>query len=212
MYKPCRVLLLTPDAGLIRAVSDTGLEPWALRRTGAGAPGGIPPERTLTTDDPARTLRDLAADEDAGHGIDFVVSGGDTEPAVLDALRGLALGPGRTGPWLPDRAELREILGWGPVPGPAPAGVEPAPVCQVDTVSVSGMHLLLGIAWPESRQPMGESEQAGVRETVRCLLDLIGHQFGGTRTDVALTPTGPDPVGIAGTSVLVSSLGPGTKR
>ncbi|MFB4424360.1 hypothetical protein C5F59_025170 [Streptomyces sp. QL37] len=211
MYKPCRVLLLTPDAGLVQAVSDTGLEPWALRRTGGGAPGGIPPERTLTTDDPARTLRDLAAGEDAGHGIDFVVSGGADEPAVLDALRGLALGPGRTAPWLPDRAELREILGRGPVPGPA-AGDDPAPVCQVDTVSVSGMHLLLDITWPESRQPMGESEQAGVRETVRRLLDLIGHQFGGMRTDVALTPTGPSPVEITGTPVLVASLGPGTKR
>ncbi|MFJ7626100.1 hypothetical protein ACIQZN_06375 [Streptomyces sp. NPDC097595] len=213
MYKPCRVLLLTPDDGLVRAVSDTGLEPWALRRTGSGAACGIPPERTLTTDDPARTLRDLVADAGAGSGIDYVVSGGDAEPAVLDALRNLDPGPARTASWLPDRAELRRILGREPAPGPAdPDGDEPEPVCLVDTVSVSGMHLLLGIAWPERRPPLGESEQAGVRETVRRLLDLIGHEFGGMRTEVALTPAGPSPVKVTGTPLQVASLDPGTER
>lgn len=217
MRKPCRVLLLTPDAGLVRAVSDTGLEAWALRRTGAGTSygedGGVPPERTLTAgEDPARTLRELAADERAVHGFDFVLCGGDAEPAVLDVLRDLVPAPERTGTWPPDRAELRRLLDEGPARRPSPAGDDQAPVCHVDTVSVAGMHLLLDITWPESPVPFGESVRVGVRETVRALLDLVGHESGGMRTSVALTALGPRPLEMSGTPFLVASLGPGTTR
>ncbi|MFE7897984.1 hypothetical protein ACFU3E_10760 [Streptomyces sp. NPDC057424] len=216
MRKPCRVLLLTPDAGLVRAVSDTGLEAWTLRGAGtataSGGQGDVPPERTLTDEDPARTLRDMAADVRPGHGIDFVLCGGDAEPALLDVLRELGPSPARTGAWPPDKAELRRLLGEGPAPRPAAADDDPAPVCHVDTVSIGGMHLLLDIDWPDSRARFREAEWGDVRETVRGALDLIGHESGGMRTSVALTPTGPRPVEMVGTPFLVASLGAGTTR
>ncbi|MFF3767175.1 hypothetical protein ACFYYR_24205 [Streptomyces sp. NPDC001922] len=215
MLKPCRVLLLTHDAELLRAVSDAGLEAWTLRRTGADGPsrqhGPVPPERTLTTEDPARTLRDLASGVRAHHGIDFVIGGDDAHPAVLDVLRTLVPG-GRTGVRPPDRAELRRLLDEGPAPCPAPADDGAALLCHVDTVTVGGMHLLLDISWPNSPTGFGESERAGVREAVRRVLDLIGHESGGMRTCVALTTTGPRPVDLSGTPFLVASLAPGTTR
>ncbi|MEU1122642.1 hypothetical protein ABZ371_03420 [Streptomyces sp. NPDC005899] len=215
MRHPRRVLLLTPDAGLVRAVSDTGLEAWALHRSGgtpSGADHGVPPERTLTDEDPARTLRELAADVGAEHGIDFVLCGGDAEPAVLDFVRGLVPPRADTGTWLPDRAELRQLLDDSPAPPTATGDDGPAPVCHVDTVSVDGMHLLLDISWPDSVAPFGAPERGGVREMVRSVLDLIGHESGGMRTSMALTADGPRPVEMTRTPFLVASLTAGTTR
>ncbi|MGW1812914.1 hypothetical protein ACWCQM_04930 [Streptomyces sp. NPDC002125] len=218
-HKPCRVLLLTPDAGLVRAVSDTGLEAWALRRSGGtpsgthgGVPDGVPPERTLTDEDPARTLRELAADARAAHGIDFVLCGGDAEPAVLDVVRDLVPSGAGARTWPPDPAELRRLLGDAAAADLAQGdgGPAPAPVCVVDTVSVGGMHLLLDIAWPDSVAPFEGRERGSVRETVRSVLDLIGHESGGMRTSVALTAAGPRPVEMTRTPFLVASLAAGT--
>ncbi|MER5553518.1 hypothetical protein ABT001_17930 [Streptomyces sp. NPDC002793] len=215
MRNPRRVLLLTPDAVLARAVSDIGLEAWALRRSGGSLSGthdGVPPERTLTDEDPARTLRKLATDVRAEHGIDFVLCGGDAEPAVLDAVRDLVPPPTGTGTWLPDKAELRRLLDDSPAPPAAPGEDGPTPVCHVDSVSVDGMHLLLAIAWPDTVEPFEGPERGGVRETVRGVLDLIGHESGGMRTSVALTAAGPRPVEMARTPFLVASLTAGTTQ
>ncbi|WP_215105330.1 hypothetical protein [Streptomyces sp. McG3] len=214
MRKPCRVLVLTPHAELVRAVADTGLEPWALRRAGPdagpGGRGGVPPERTLVHPDPVRALRELAADDRSG--FDFVLSGEDAEPALLDVLRHLAPPPARTGTWPPTATELRRLLGEDTRPRPGAADGTPVPMCRVDTVSVGGMHLLLDVAWPASAAPVGETLWADVREKVRGALDLIGQESGGMRTSVALTAAGPRPVEMARTPFLVASLGPGTRR
>lgn len=214
MRKPSRVLVLTPHTELVRAVADTGLEPWALRRAGAGAASGgrgcVPPERTLVRRDPVRALRELAADERSG--FDFVLSGEDAEPALLAVVRGLAPPPAHAGAWPPAGTELRRLLGEDVDRRPGPPDVTAAPVCRVDTVSVGGMHLLLDIAWPASVAPVGETLWADVRERVRGALDLIGQESGGMRTSVALTAAGPRPVEMARTPFLVASLGPGTRR
>lgn len=216
MRVPLRVLLLAPEDGLVRAVSEIGLEAWTLRRDGArttgDGTGGVPPERTVTHQDPARFLRDLVAGGQADRDIGFVLCGPGTEPALLDVLRESAPPPGTTWVRPPDRGELERLLAGAPVPPPPLARDGCAPMCWVDTVSVGGMHLVVDVEWPRSPEPREGERWREVRETVRGALDLIGHETGGMRTGVALTTAGPRPVEMTATRFLVASLGPGTTR
>ncbi|MEU6310420.1 hypothetical protein [Streptomyces sp. NPDC047014] len=61
---------------------------------------------------------------------------------------------------------------------------------RVDTLSVDGMHLVAGITPEGNAPPLPEGEQAGIRATVRALLDLAGYERGTTRTDVLVSARG----------------------
>ncbi|GAA0295048.1 hypothetical protein GCM10010302_37170 [Streptomyces polychromogenes] len=64
------------------------------------------------------------------------------------------------------------------------------PRFSVETFSVGGMHLVAGITAEGHAQPLSEEDRAGVRATVRALLDLAGYESGTTRTDVLITARG----------------------
>ncbi|WKV73011.1 hypothetical protein AW27_016580 [Streptomyces sp. PCS3-D2] len=61
---------------------------------------------------------------------------------------------------------------------------------QVETLTVDGMHLVAGITPEGNAAPLPDGEQAGVRATVRALLDLAGYERGTTRTDVLVGARG----------------------
>ncbi|WP_327263408.1 hypothetical protein OG444_19750 [Streptomyces sp. NBC_01232] len=61
---------------------------------------------------------------------------------------------------------------------------------RVDTLTVDGMHLVADIAPEGSAPPLRDAEQAGIRSTVRALLDLAGYESGTTRTDVLVGARG----------------------
>ncbi|MFC9822284.1 hypothetical protein ACFWG6_11270 [Streptomyces erythrochromogenes] len=61
---------------------------------------------------------------------------------------------------------------------------------QVETLTVDGMHLVAGITPEGDATPLREVEQAGIRATVRALLDLAGYECGTTRTDVLVGARG----------------------
>jgi hypothetical protein len=61
----------------------------------------------------------------------------------------------------------------------------------VETVTVGGMHLVVDIVPGRLAALLSEADRAGIRETVRALLDLVGYEAGTTRTDVRLTANGP---------------------
>ncbi|MEU3468597.1 hypothetical protein ABZ716_11865 [Streptomyces sp. NPDC006687] len=64
------------------------------------------------------------------------------------------------------------------------------PRFSVETFSVDGMHLVAGITPEGHAEPLSEEDRAGVRATVRALLDLSGYESGTTRTQVLLTSRG----------------------
>ncbi|MFH7593843.1 hypothetical protein WDV06_01880 [Streptomyces racemochromogenes] len=64
------------------------------------------------------------------------------------------------------------------------------PQFSVETFSVGGMHLVAGITAEGHEEPLSEEDRAGVRATVRALLDLAGYECGTTRTDVLITARG----------------------
>ncbi|APU41323.1 hypothetical protein [Streptomyces sp. TN58] len=74
---------------------------------------------------------------------------------------------------------------------------------RVETLSVDGMHLVAGITPEGSAPPLPEAERAGIRATVRALLDLVGYEYGTTRTDVL--------VGARGTRI-AAAVEPGRER
>ncbi|MFJ6758295.1 MULTISPECIES: hypothetical protein [unclassified Streptomyces] len=61
---------------------------------------------------------------------------------------------------------------------------------RVETLTVDGMHLVAGITPEGNAVPLHETEQAGIRATVRALLDLAGYESGTTRTDVLVSARG----------------------
>ncbi|MFG2338005.1 hypothetical protein [Streptomyces yangpuensis] len=61
---------------------------------------------------------------------------------------------------------------------------------HVETLTVDGMHLVAGITPEGDAAPLPEGEQAGIRATVRALLDLAGYECGTTRTDVLVGARG----------------------
>ncbi|MGN5388708.1 hypothetical protein [Streptomyces sp. JL7001] len=61
---------------------------------------------------------------------------------------------------------------------------------HVETITVDGMHLVAGITPEGGASPLPEAERAGVRATVRALLDLVGYECGTTRTDVLVGARG----------------------
>ncbi|GAA3225704.1 hypothetical protein GCM10020256_35520 [Streptomyces thermocoprophilus] len=70
------------------------------------------------------------------------------------------------------------------------------PVFSVGTSTRSGMHQVVDIsARPTEDHPRAtpptEAECAVLRSAVRTVLDLVGHETGSARTQVALTTRGP---------------------
>ncbi|WP_327736396.1 hypothetical protein OG749_24040 [Streptomyces nojiriensis] len=61
---------------------------------------------------------------------------------------------------------------------------------RVETLTVDGMHLVAGITPEGTAPPLHDAEQAGIRATVRALLDLAGYESGTTRTDVLVSARG----------------------
>ncbi|MFJ6047355.1 hypothetical protein [Streptomyces sp. NPDC092307] len=61
---------------------------------------------------------------------------------------------------------------------------------RVETLTVDGMHLVADIAPEGTALPLHDAEQAGIRSTVRALLDLAGYESGTTRTDVLVSARG----------------------
>ncbi|MFD3465281.1 hypothetical protein ACFWWM_02730 [Streptomyces sp. NPDC058682] len=61
---------------------------------------------------------------------------------------------------------------------------------RVETLTVDGMHLVADIAPEGTAPPLHDAEQAGIRSTVRALLDLAGYESGTTRTDVLVSARG----------------------
>ncbi|MFI7352869.1 hypothetical protein ACIBTP_02860 [Streptomyces avidinii] len=61
---------------------------------------------------------------------------------------------------------------------------------RVETLTVDGMHLVADIAPQGTAAPLHDAEQAGIRATVRALLDLAGYESGTTRTDVLVGARG----------------------
>ncbi|MFB6560002.1 MULTISPECIES: hypothetical protein [unclassified Streptomyces] len=61
---------------------------------------------------------------------------------------------------------------------------------RVETLTVDGMHLVADIAPEGTAPPLHDAEQAGIRATVRALLDLAGYESGTTRTDVLVSARG----------------------
>lgn len=63
---------------------------------------------------------------------------------------------------------------------------------RVETLTVDGMHLVAAITaeGDADAAPLREAERAGIRATVRALLDLAGYESGTTRTDVLVTAVG----------------------
>ncbi|MEU6208652.1 hypothetical protein ABZ891_01875 [Streptomyces sp. NPDC047023] len=61
---------------------------------------------------------------------------------------------------------------------------------RVDTLTVDGMHLVAAITPEGNAAPLPDREQAGIRATVRALLDLAGYERGTTRTDVLVGARG----------------------
>ncbi|MFG2990777.1 hypothetical protein ACGFZK_16070 [Streptomyces sp. NPDC048257] len=61
---------------------------------------------------------------------------------------------------------------------------------RVETLTVDGMHLVADIAPEGTVAPLHDAEQAGIRATVRALLDLAGYESGTTRTDVLVSARG----------------------
>ncbi|MER6251756.1 hypothetical protein ABT224_10325 [Streptomyces sp. NPDC001584] len=61
---------------------------------------------------------------------------------------------------------------------------------RVETLTVDGMHLVADIAPAGTGAPLHDAEQAGIRATVRALLDLAGYESGTTRTDVLVSARG----------------------
>ncbi|MGW7331848.1 hypothetical protein ACWGIU_25325 [Streptomyces sp. NPDC054840] len=61
---------------------------------------------------------------------------------------------------------------------------------RVETLTVDGMHLVADIAPEGPAAPLHDAEQAGIRATVRALLDLAGYESGTTRTDVLVSARG----------------------
>ncbi|MER6316003.1 hypothetical protein ABT237_19795 [Streptomyces sp. NPDC001581] len=61
---------------------------------------------------------------------------------------------------------------------------------RVETLTVDGMHLVADITPEGNAVPLHETEQAGIRATVRALLDLAGYESGTTRTDVLVSARG----------------------
>lgn len=60
----------------------------------------------------------------------------------------------------------------------------------METLTVDGMHLVADIAPEGTAPPLHDAEQAGIRATVRALLDLAGYESGTTRTDVLVSARG----------------------
>ncbi|MER6445749.1 hypothetical protein DEJ51_16715 [Streptomyces venezuelae] len=61
---------------------------------------------------------------------------------------------------------------------------------RVETLTVDGMHLVADIAPEGTAAPPHDAERAGIRATVRALLDLTGYESGTTRTDVLVSARG----------------------
>ncbi|MEJ8643444.1 hypothetical protein WKI68_22685 [Streptomyces sp. MS1.HAVA.3] len=61
---------------------------------------------------------------------------------------------------------------------------------RVETLTVDGMHLVADITPEGNAAPLPDAEQAGIRATVRALLDLAGYESGATRTDVLVSARG----------------------
>jgi hypothetical protein len=219
-----RVLMVMPGPALVRAAVAAGFEVWAvadslflapelLRRT------GVPPQRLIPADltDPL-ALRGLLEHTAHTYGIDrLLYAEGDVRDMVRPALGAeptnrvaartqevvsdVARKLGRPASVLPGTATLRRLLEQGGYPGPHLGGEMPAgPLVRVRTLTVDGMHLVVDIA---AREPAAvgtaspaEAERAGIRATVRALLDLAEYEHGSVRTDVVLAPQGCHVAGV----------------
>ncbi|MFE6178363.1 hypothetical protein [Streptomyces sp. NPDC056464] len=100
-----------------------------------------------------------------------------------------------------DRADLDE---WSAGAQEGPYLVEEflaGPEVSVQTLTCEGMHEVIGMTAVRSAAPAGaellypaplsDADRAGVRATVRSLLDLVGYESGLAHTHVVLTESGP---------------------
>ncbi|GGZ16130.1 hypothetical protein GCM10010387_05780 [Streptomyces inusitatus] len=202
-----RVLMVMPSPALVRAAVAAGLEVWAADtrlpelEPDPSHPAGPPPRRLLPVDlmEPA-TLRATLEHTVRANGIDQVVCSESEVRAVLGpgpgaragaVLREISQGLGR--PWsvLPDTVTLRRLLQQGGYAGPHLADEPPAgPRFRVRTLTVDGMHLVVDITALKPAAPPSEAERAGIRATVRALLDLAGFEHGSAQTEAVLTTDG----------------------
>ncbi|MFD7769397.1 hypothetical protein [Streptomyces sp. NPDC059787] len=218
-----RVLMVMPGPALVRAAVAAGFEVWAVADAVFLAPellhrAGLEPHRLLPgcpTDSVA--LRALLEHTAEAHGIDrLLYAEGEVrdmlrpvlgaEPADRAAaraqrvVRDLSRKLGRPACDLPGTAMLRRLLEQGGYPGPhLDAEMPTGPRFRVRTLTVDGMHLVVDIA---AREPAArtaspaETERAGIRATVRALLDLAEYEHGSVRTEVILASRGCHVAGV----------------
>ncbi|WP_326606487.1 hypothetical protein OG930_32750 [Streptomyces sp. NBC_01799] len=216
-----QLLMVLPSPGLVRAAVAAGLEVWAAADSTLLAPdllrrAGLPPQRLLPANltDPA-SLRALLEHTTRTYGIDQILY---SEGEVGRMLRPvLGIGPagraaaqagvvvrevsrvlGRPTSVLPEVVTLRQLLEQGGYPGPHLGGDMPAgPRFWVQTLTVDGMHLVADITAQEPAASSAEAERAGIRATVRALLDLAGYEHGSVQAEVVLTEQGCHIAGVA---------------
>ncbi|MFD3842968.1 hypothetical protein ACFWWC_43135 [Streptomyces sp. NPDC058642] len=104
--------------------------------------------------------------------------GGDTSSVPLRELADVERWAARSGPGVQGWCEAGE----GPVEGP---------VFVVRTATSNAMHQVVGVTRPSAGAAPDEAELAVLRSVVRAVLDLVEHECGAARTEVALTPRGP---------------------
>ncbi|WP_052745192.1 MULTISPECIES: hypothetical protein [unclassified Streptomyces] len=109
--------------------------------------------------------------------------GGDTSSLPLRELADVERWAARSGPGAQGWREATE----GPVEGP---------VFVVRTATSDGMHQVVGVTRPSAGVAPDEAGLAVLRSVVRAVLDLVEHERGTARTEVALTPRGPRVVGL----------------
>ncbi|GAQ58607.1 hypothetical protein [Streptomyces acidiscabies] len=172
-----RILLVGPSVEVVRAAGAAGFRVWSLCDAGRCPPGGQLAdlsERLMVVD-----FRDEAA---LGEAV------GVAEKA------GLCVNPAGAVRLLGDVAAVRRA---GGVNGLARVGGSGGgELFRVDTLSVHGMHRVVGISVETPYgvlfpAPVGGGVAATLRSAVGSLLDLAGYQYGPAHTFVVLTPRGP---------------------
>ncbi|GGQ08079.1 hypothetical protein GCM10010266_34210 [Streptomyces griseomycini] len=219
-----RVLMVMPGPALVRAAVAAGFEVWAMADAVFLAPkllqrAGVEPHRLLPgglTDPVAlRALLEHTAD---AYGIDQLLyaegevrdmlcpvlgaeDAGRVAARAHDVVRDLSRKLGGPVGVLPGAAALRRLHEQGGYPGPHLGGQMTAGHrVRVRTLTIDGMHLVADIAVREAETARTtsptEAEWAGIRATVRALLDLAGYEHGSVQTEVVLAPNGCHVVGV----------------
>ncbi|WP_416968513.1 hypothetical protein [Streptomyces sp. 4F14] len=176
-----RILLVGPSVKVVRAADAAGFRVWSLCDAGGCPSGG--------------QLGDLS---ERLMVVDFRDEGALAEAVGVAEGAGLCVNPAAAVRLLGDVEAVRGVAG---VNGLARAeGSGGGERFRVDTLSVHGMHHVVGISvetpyGPMFPAPVGGGVAATLRSAVVSLLDLAGYRYGPAHTFVVLSPRGPVTVG-----------------